>query len=127
MRSSHQKTISLFMLFTFIVMSFGAYGFNSKWLAHEVDHAHQSPGLLAEDAHAPLLEAQSTPNPEPMSDAEHKQLHAYCHAEPFVNSVFSSCGEPSVRVAPSRPALLTLRLSALESPFRPPRNTPPLL
>ena len=110
------------MLVTFFVMSFGAYGFNSKWLAHEFDHAHQSLGVLADHDHAPPLEAQDNPNPEPMSDAEHKLLHAYYHAEQFVSSVFTGLGEPSSQAAPSRPGLLTLRPSALESPFRPPRS-----
>ncbi len=110
------------MLVTFFVMSFGAYGFNSKWLAHELNHAHQSLDVLADHDHAPPLEAQGNPNPEPMSDAEHKLLHAYCHAEQFVSSVFTGLGELSSQAAPSRPGLLTLRPSALESPFRPPRS-----
>lgn len=36
MCSSHRKAISLLMLIIF-VMGLGAYGFNSKWLAHELE------------------------------------------------------------------------------------------
>lgn len=120
MRNPPRKAVSLLMLFTFIVMSFGAYGFSAKWLAHELDH--QSHGVLADHHQASPLEAQSQPDSDPLSDAEHKLLHAYCHAEQFVSSVFTGLGEPSVQAAPSRPGLLTLRPSALESPFRPPRS-----
>ena len=111
------------MLFTFIVMSFGAYGFNSKWLAHELDHNQLSHAVLADHHQASPLEAQSQPDSDPMSDAEHKLLHAYGHAEQFVNPVFTGLGELPTQAAPSGPGLLTLRPSALESPFRPPRNT----
>ncbi|MHB1052077.1 MAG: hypothetical protein ACYCZT_03270 [Thiobacillus sp.] len=123
MRSPHRKAVSLLMLFTFIVMSFGAYGFNSKWLAHELDHNQLTHALLADHHPAPQLATPGNPDADPMSDAEHKLLHAYCHAEQFVNPVFTGIGEPSIQAPPSRPSLLTLRPSALESPFRPPRNT----
>lgn len=123
MCSAHQKAVSLLMLFTFIVMSFGAYGFNSKWLAHELDHNQLTHALLADHHPAPQLATPGNPDADPMSDAEHKLLHAYCHAEQFVNPVFTGIGEPSIQAPPSRPSLLTLSPSALESPFRPPRNT----
>lgn len=124
MRSAHRKAVSLLMLITFMVMSFGAYSFSSKWVAHELDHNQLSHAVLDDDHHqAPQLETQDDPASDPMSDAEHKLLHAYYHAEQFVSSPFTGLGEPSTQAAPSGPGLLTLRPSALESPFRPPRRT----
>ena len=124
MRSAHRKAVSLLMLITFMVMSFGAYSFSSKWVAHELDHNQLSHAVLDDDHHqAPLLETQDDPASDPMSDAEHKLLHAYYHAEQFVSSPFTGLGEPPTQAAPSGPGLLTLRPSALESPFRPPRRT----
>lgn len=109
------------MLVTFVVMSFGAYGFSSKWFAHEVDHAQHAPNWLASHDHSPPFDAENAPNSVPMSDAEHQLLHAYNHAEQYISTVFNGLVESTVQVAPTRPYLLTLRLPALESPFRPPR------
>ena len=100
------------MLTIFFVMSFGAYGFNSKWIAHELDHDH-----------APQLAAEDNPAPEPLSDVEHKLLHALSHCEQFSSSAFSGLGEPPARIVPLLPSLLTLLPAELESPFRPPRST----
>lgn len=111
------------MLVTFIVMSVGVYGFSAKWLAHELDHAHQSLDVLADHHHAPSFEAQDSPNSEPMSDAEHKLLHACSHAEHFVSSNFDGLEASSDRTTPPRPELRALFSIALEFPFRPPRNT----
>lgn len=122
MRSSHRKIVSLLMLVTFVVMSFGAYGFSSKWFAHEVDHARQASNLLASHDHSPPVDAESAPNSVPMSDAEHQLLHACNHAEQYVSPVFNGLVESTVQVAPTKPYLLSLRLPALESPFRPPRT-----
>jgi len=121
MRSPHRKTISLLMLIIFFVMSVGAYGFNSKWVAHELDHDRQTATVLAD--HAPQLDAEGNPEPEPLSDAEHKLLHALNHYEQFPGSAFNVLGEPPARIVPLLPSLLTLLPAELESPFRPPRST----
>lgn len=111
------------MLVTFIVMSVGVYGFSAKWLAHELDHAHQSHEGLADHDLTPYFDAQGSPNSEPLSDAEHRLLHAYSHAEQFVGSVFSVPGASPAQAALVRTELRSLLPQVLESPFRPPRNT----
>lgn len=123
MRSSHRKAISLLMLVMFFVMSFGAYGFNSKWLTHELDHDRHMPTASIDHNQAPQLDAEGKPAPEPLSDAEHKLLHALSHCEQFASSVLDGLGEPPARIVPMLPSLLTLLPAELESPFRPPRST----
>lgn len=117
-----RKSIALAMLIIFIVMSLGAYGFNPKWLAHELDHERQAPIALADHDHAPLLDRESTPVPEPLSEAEHKLLHALYHGQHFVNSVFHGLGISSTRTVPLPPVLLALPPAEFESPYRPPRS-----
>lgn len=117
-----RKSIALVMLIIFAVMSLGAYGFNPKWLAHELDHQRQAPIALADHDHAPQLDRESGPAPEPLSDAEHKLLHALCHGQHFVNSVFYGLGISSARMVPLPPVLLALPPAEIESPYRPPRS-----
>ena len=123
MRSPHRKTTSLLILIVFFVMSFGAYGFNSKWVAHELDHDHHAPTLSIDHDHAAQLDAEGNPDPEPLNDVEHKLLHALSHCEQFASSVLGGLGEPPARIVPVPPSLLTLLPAELESPFRPPRST----
>jgi hypothetical protein len=122
MRSLHRKTVSLLMLIVFIAMSFGSYGLKSKWIAHELGHDSQAV-VSFDHHHAPELGAQHTPDAEPTSDAEHKLLHALNHIEQFPSWTFVGLEEPTPRLAPALPYLLTLLPAALESPFRPPRIT----
>ena len=112
------------MLIIFFVMGLGAYGFNSKWLAH--DHDREALTASVDHNHASQLNAQGNPDPEPLSDTEHKLLHALGHFDPFPGSAFSGLVEPPVRMAPLQPHLLTLLPAELESPFRPPRSTSPI-
>lgn len=111
------------MFIMFLVMSFGAYGFNSKWLTHEMDHDRHMPTASIDHDHAQQLDAESNPAPEPLSDAEHKLLHALCLCEEFASSVLGGLGESPARIVPMLPGLITLLPAELESPFRPPRST----
>ncbi len=122
MRSPHRKAISLLMLIMFFVMSFGAYGFSSKWLTHELDHDRHTPTASIDHDHTPQLDAEGNPATEPLSDAEHKLLHALSHCEQFACSVLNGLGEPLARIVPVLPSLLSLLPAELESPFRPPRS-----
>ncbi len=122
MRSPNRKSIALLMLIIFVVMSLGAYGFNSKWLAHELDHERRVSVALADHDHALQLDREGSPAPEPLSDAEHKLLHALYHGQHFVNSVFYGLGISSARSVPLPPVLLALPPAEFESPFRPPRG-----
>ena len=127
MRRPYQKAVSLFILIVSLMMSLGAYGLNSSVVIHELDHARQS-SLPTGDHHydhhyVSQIDAPDAPNPEPLSDAEHKLLHALTHFEQLPSWTFVGLGEPTPGLAPALPTLLTLLPAALESPFRPPRNT----
>lgn len=121
MRSPHRKIISLLMLIIFFVMSVSAYGFNSKWVAHELDHDRHTPTALID--HALQLDTEGTPVPEPLSDAEHKLLHTLSHDEQFTCSTLNILGESPAQMPLLLQSLLTLPEAELDSPFRPPRNT----
>lgn len=123
MRGPRQKSIALFMLIVTFAMSLGAYGFNSKWLTHDLDHERQMTAAAIDLNHASQLDTQDTPGPKPLSDAEHKLLHVLNYCEQIPGSTFKSPGEPPAQIVPAHPGLLTLRLAVLESPFRPPRIT----
>ena len=123
MRRSYQKAVSLFMLIVSLMMSLGAYGLDSTMLIHELDHDRQTNVVSGDHHHMPQLDVPDTPDPEPLSDAEHKLLHALNHFEQIPSWTFVGLGEPTPRLAPALPYLLTLLPAALESPFRPPRST----
>lgn len=120
MRRPYQKTVSLFMLMLSLMVSLGAYGFDSTLVIHEMDHDRQT-SVVSGDHHHPQLDVPDNPNPEPLSDAEHILLHALNHFEQLPSWTFVGLGEPTPRLAPALPYLLTLLPTALESPFRPPR------
>ena len=110
------------MLVTF-VMGLGAYGFNSKWLAHEFDHHREALTASVDPDHALHLDIPGNADPELLSDTDHKLLHALGHFEPVPSSAFNSLGDPPARVFPMLPNVLALLPVELESPFRPPRST----
>ena len=118
----YQKAVSLFMLMVSLMMSMGAYGLDSTMLIHELEHDRQTNVVSGGHHHMPQLDAPDNPNPEPLSDAEHKLLHALNHFEQIPSWTFVGLGEPTPRLAPALPYLLTLLPAALESPFRPPRS-----
>ena len=122
MRSPHRKPISLLMLIIFFVMNFGVYGFNSKWVAHELDHNRQT--LAASTDHALQLDTKGNPNPVPLSDTEHQLLHAADHFQPLLSSAnLDAFGELPAQTIPMLSRLRALPPAELEPPFRPPRFT----
>lgn len=123
MRNPHQKTISRLLLIIFCVMSFGAYGFNSNWVAHELDHGRQGLTALIDHDHALQLDTETNSIPEPLSDAEHNLLHTLSHCQQFTGPAFNVFSEPPARIALLLPIMLTQIPAELEAPFRPPRST----
>ena len=121
MRRSYQKAVSFFMLIVSLMVSLGANSLDSSMLIHEMDHDRQTSVVSGSHHHMPQLDGQDIPNPQPLSDAEHKLLHALNHFEQLPSWTFVGLGEPTPRLAPALPYLLTLLPAALESPFRPPR------
>lgn len=123
MRASSRKIVSLFLLILFLV-GLGANSFNSKWLAHELDHDRQTLAVLVDHDHAPQPDAGSNADPEPLSDAEHQLSHFSSHLQPLlISSMFDSFGESPTRMTPMLSRLLALPLAEIEPPFRPPRAT----
>lgn len=123
MRASSRKIVSSLMLMIFL-MGLGAHGFNSKWLAHALDHDCQTFGGLADHDHAPGFNANGDPDPEPLSETEHQLLHGAGYVEPLLlSSSLDGFGALPARVAPMLSRWFALPLVDLEPPFRPPRST----
>ena len=122
MRSRRHQSVSILMLVIF-VMGLCAHGFNSKWLAHEIDHHREMLLAPIDHGHTALPTPGDTPEPVPSSDAEHRLLHALGHFESVSSAAFNDFGEPTVRTGPLLLSLLAPSLAELESPFRPPRST----
>ena len=111
------------MLTSFVVVSLGAYGFNSRGLVHQIDHDLQTLGVSADHGSMLSLGIEGDSTPQPLSDIEHKLLHALTHFESMPNSAFNELEQPPARIAPLLLPLLTLSSIEIESPFRPPRIT----
>jgi len=123
MRASSKKIVALFMLILFLG-GLGAYGFNSKWLAHEFDHDRQTLDVLTDHDHAPQLDAEGNADPEAPSDSEHQLLHAASHFPPLlISSILEGFGEAPARTTPMLSRLLALPPAEIEPPFRPPKTT----
>lgn len=122
MRNPYRQAISLFMLVTFLVMGSGAYGFSSKWVAHELDHATVL--ALADHSHDTPLDAHDdNPDaPQPLSDSEHRLLHALGYCESGPHSSFDKPRAIAARPVPLLPTLQVLLSADPEPSFRPPRS-----
>jgi len=123
MRRSYRKTMSLLMLIIILVMGHGASGFNSKWLAHELNHDREMLTAFLDHDHAQQVDAQDNPGADPLSDTEHNLLHAFGHVDPVPSLTFNGLGEPTAQFLLLPPRLLTLLPAEPEPLFRPPRNT----
>ena len=113
------------MLVTLTVMGVMGHGFNSQWLAHEVEHAREALVASADHIHDTHAAARVNVNidagtaTEPISDADHKLLHALVYFDPRPASTLSGLSALAVQSVP--PPLLNMPPAELESPFRPPR------
>ena len=121
MRFSLKKIVALLMLFS-LLMSLCAYGFNAKWLGHELSHDREMLTASFEHDHAQPLDTDGDPATTPLSDSEHHLIHAVDHAQPLLAG-FIVAGLPviTVRTTPLLSRLLALPLVELEPPLRPPR------
>ncbi len=123
MRGSSRIIIALLMLAVFLA-GLGVSGFNSKLLAHELDHDHDSRAAMAvvDHDHALPLSTNGSSDPEPLSDIEHRLLHAANHCQPLPSPTVKFFWEPLARTISMLPSLPVLPPAALEPPFRPPRS-----
>ena len=121
MRLSLKKIVALLMLFS-LLMSLCAYGFNAKWLGHELSHDRELLMASFEHDHAQPHDADGDPATTPLSDSEHHLIHAVDHAQPLLAG-FTLVSLPviSIRTTPLLSRLLALPLVELEPPLRPPR------
>jgi hypothetical protein len=109
------------MLAVFLA-SLGVSGFNSKRLAHELDHDRQAAITVVDHDHAPPLSTNGNSDPEPLSDTEHRLLHAVNYCEPLPSSTIEVAWEPPARTMPLLSSLPVLPAAELDTPFRPPRS-----
>ena len=115
------------MLAVFLA-SVGVSGFNSKRLAHDLDHGHDSRAAMAfvDHQHTSPLGTNGSSDPVPLSDIEHRLLHAVHYYDPLPSSTVTVFWEPHARTLPLLPSLAVLPPAEPELPFRPPR-TPALV
>lgn len=121
-----KKAVLLLVLAVFVT-GIVTPGFNSKSLAHELDHERHEAAMPADHYHhvdADGLAANSNHDSEPLSDAEHHLLHSACHFPSLlVSSLFDRIGASPVRDAPILSFMLPLPSVEPEPLFRPPRIT----
>ena len=127
MRGTPRIIIALLMLAVFLA-SLGVSGFNSKRLAHDLDHDHDGRAVMAvvDHQHASPLGTNGSSDPEPLSDIEHRLLHAVHYYDPLPSSTVTVFWEPRARTMPVLSGLAVLPPAEPEPPFRPPR-TPALI
>ncbi len=115
--------MSLLLLITFFVMGSGAHGFSSKWLAHELDHVAVAASI--DHSHEALFDVHDdNPDaPQPLSDSEHRLLHALGHCEPGPNPFFDGPRASPAQSVPLLPTPQVVLSTDPESSFRPPRST----
>ena len=107
-------------------------GFNSKQLAHELAHdGRTSTAMAAADHnhnhdHALPLSTNDSSDPEPLSDIEHRLLHAVHYYDRIPSSTVAVLGTPPARTKPLLSNFTALPPAEREPPFRPPR-TPALI
>lgn len=108
------------MLILFL-MGLGASGFNSKWLAHQLDNDRQTLAASTGHDHAPHSGVKG--NSERLSDTAHQLLHAVGDFQPLlVDSMLDTFGKSSARMTPMQSRLLPLPPAETEPPFRPPQT-----
>ena len=121
MRGSSRTSIVLLMLAVFLA-SLGMSGFNSNRLAHDMDHDSRTTMAVADHDHAPPLSTNGNSDPEPLSDSEHRLLHAVncCQLLPSLTMHFF--WKPPARTMPLLSSLPVLPPAEREPLFRPPRT-----
>lgn len=122
MRTSLKTGVLLLLLIAFLVSS-GMPAFNSKWLAHELDHDRQALVLSVDHEHVLQLDDDDKSAAKLLGDTEHQSLHLAGHLQPPLGSSFHvTLGDPPVRQAPLLSRLIALLSIELAPPFRPPRS-----
>lgn len=119
---SLQRTIIPLLLLSFVVVSLGAYSPGSRALLHQLDHERHLFGLSGEHAHQLAPKADDLAKPQPLSDLEHRLLHALSHFEPVLDASVPMPAPLHADIIPSPPRPLSLPPRVAESPFRPPRG-----
>lgn len=119
MRRLYRQAVSLFVLITFSVMNLGAYGFSSKWISHELDHAV----AFASADHVHEVQDASSNTPQPLSDSEHHLLHALGHCQPGPHLSLEPYRASPLRLTLFMPELHAMRSTDPRYSFRPPRST----
>lgn len=94
--------------------------FDSKRLAHDLDHGRPAIAEVAPDHdHAPPADGGS--DSEPLSNAEHRLLHTVNYSPLLASSTFTFFSESPIRTMAASFSVTVLPPAAPEPPFRPPR------
>lgn len=120
MRVSSQGIVSLLILAVFLA-TFGAVGFNEKRLTHEFGYDARVVSFVIDHDHASRSDTDGNPDQEPMSDRDHRLLHAenYC-PPPLVVTVWS---ESPPRTRSRLSSSFALPAGEFDLPLRPPRRS----
>lgn len=122
MRNLQHKIIPLLLL-SFVVVSLSAYTPGSRALMHQLDHDRHPFGLSGDHAHQLASQADDPFKPQPLSDLEHRLLHALSQFEPVLDGSVSMPALLHADTPPAPPPQFLLPSRVAESPFRPPRST----
>lgn len=111
------------MMSVMLMTSVGAWGFDSNWVAHELEHDLKFTFVNSVDhSDAHQLDDFGAPDKEPLSDADHRLLHAAGHVEPFPVPTLDGISAVASGYVQSWFILHTAPTTKSERTFRPPRN-----
>ncbi len=121
--STLTKRLILSLMAISFLMGVGAYGFNAKVFAHDLEHDRLL--LPVEHGHAQQFDADGNPGPTPLDEAEHQLAHTAGHFQLFSGSFFSGwIFEPLAAMLLISLSLLPFFSTIVEPLFRPPQVQP---
>jgi hypothetical protein len=112
MRRSHRKLLTLLVLVLFFMGGPVALFPDASGASHELEHQRVSAELQEDDAS------------EPLTEAEHRLLHALGQVEPGLARSVHTIVDVGVHPGPSRSPALVPPSADLQSSLRPPRILP---
>ncbi len=123
MRRGSRKFVSL-LVSLMVILNLGSQAFDVTALAHGLDHDRQAISAQNGQIHFHEFDTGSTTAPEPLSDVEHKFLHAVGSLQPpLISSFANGFGLPTTDVTPQLSRSFSLRILDQDPPFRPPQSS----
>ena len=115
-------------MFVIFMANMGVWSFQTKWLAHEIGHNTDLASMTLPIGHADAYHDQyvNADDEGAPSVSEHQLLHAVDHLQLFPSTTAIAHFPLSRNPVLADFSLPSVAPAASESPFRPPRNIPPL-